>query len=124
MKICAKKVLLYFEYTLSTVVEIIFILYVPNNYLREIIILDIILSLFYHLRTHLFYAVQLMNCICFITLLFFHSLRAYSLFWFYIIFKNECRAFLIQEIQEKKEPLLKNMDDIEDKCETSTIISV
>lgn len=124
MKIGAKKVLLNIEYALSTVIETIFILYVPNIYLREVILLDIFFSLFYHFHTYLFYTVQLMNCICFITLLFFYSLRAYSLFWFYIIFKNECRAFLIQETQEKKEPLLKNMDIVEDTCETATIISV
>lgn len=118
------KSLLYFEYILSTVIEVLFICYVNNNYLREVIILDIILSLFYHLLAHFFFAVQFINFVCFITLLFFHSLRAYSLFWFYIILKNECRIFIIKDIQKKRDTLLKNNHDIEDSYETSTIISV
>ena len=127
MKICVKKVLLYLEYILSTIAEAIFIYYIPNNYLREVIILDIIYSFFYHLHSCLFFLVQFMNCICFITLLFFDSLRVYSLFWLYIIFKNQCRIFILRKTQEKKDALLKDTDDIEnieDPRETATIISV
>jgi hypothetical protein len=105
-------------------IEVLFICYVNNNYLREVIVLDLILSLFYHLLPYFFFAVQLMNFVCFITLLFFHSLRVYSLFWFYIILKNECRIFIIKDTQKKRDTLLKNNHDMEDSYETSTIISV
>ena len=127
MKICVKKILFYLEYTLSTIAEAIFIYYIPNNYLREVIILDIIYSFFYQLHSCLFFFVQFMNCICFITLLFFDSLRVYSLLWLYIILKNQFRIFILRKTQEKKDALLKDIDDIndiEDPRDTATIISV
>lgn len=127
MRIPVKKILLYLEYTLSTIAEAIFIYYIPNNYLREVIILDIIYSFFYHLQSCLFFLLQFINCTCFITLLFLDSLRVYSLFWLYIIFKNQCRIFILRKTQEKKDALLKDIDDIEnieDPRETATIISV